>query len=112
MFPARLPRWWFLVRLCALLSFGPFAAYAAEVGTLAGVVNNRATGDLLEGAKISVPQLGVTALTDNTGRFVLADLPAGTHEVVASYVGLDPMRSQVVIVAGQRATRDFDLTTG
>ena len=85
---------------------------AAEAGSLTGTVNNVATGNLLEGAKIELPQLGVTALTDNTGHFVLADLPAGTHEVVATYVGLDPARTQVVIAPGQRAVRDFDLTTG
>ncbi|MEN9636643.1 MAG: hypothetical protein RL077_5047 [Verrucomicrobiota bacterium] len=85
---------------------------AAEGGTLTGTVNNRATGDLLEGARVVVPQLGVSALTDNTGRFVLTDLPAGTHDVVASYVGLDATHGQVVIAPGRRVIRDFDLTTG
>ena len=98
---------------CALACwcFVPQAG-AADAGTLTGTVNNRATGDLLEGAKIVVPQLGVSTLTDNTGRFVLADLPAGTHEVIASYVGLDTMHAQVVVTPGRRVVRDFDLTTG
>jgi len=87
-------------------------AAATEGGTLTGTINNRATGDLLEGAKVVVPQLGISALTDNTGRYVLPNLPAGTHEVVASYVGLDAMRGQVAITPGHRVVRDFDLTTG
>jgi TonB-dependent receptor len=85
---------------------------AAESGSLSGTVNNTATGDLLEGAKISIPQLGITALTDNTGRFVLPNVPAGTYDVVASYIGLDNSTSQVTVAAGQRAVRNFDLTTG
>jgi iron complex outermembrane recepter protein len=84
---------------------------ASDAGVLTGSVNNRTTGDRLEGAKITVPQLGLSALTDTTGRFVLPELPAGTHEVVASYVGLDAQRAQIVITPGQRAVRDFDLTT-
>ena len=100
--------------LGGVLALALFAlrAIAAEGGTLTGTVNNRATGDLLEGARVAVPQLGVSALTDNTGRFVLTDLPAGTHDVVASYVGLDAVHSKVEITPGRRAIRDFDLTTG
>ena len=74
--------------------------------------SNTATGNLLEGAKIEVPQLGLTSFTDNTGRFVLANVPAGTHEIVASYIGLDTTRSTVVVAAGERAVRNFDLTSG
>ena len=59
-----------------------------------------------------MPQLGLSALTDSTGRFVLPAVPPGTHEVVASYIGLDSVSSRVTIAAGQRARRNFELTTG
>src|SRR5437899_2381585 len=85
------------------------ALRAAETGSLFGTVNNTATGDLLEGAKISVPQLGLTALTDNTGRFTLPDVPPGSYNVTASYVGLDSSTLQVSIGPGQRALRNFEL---
>ena len=87
-------------------------ARAAETGTLTGTVNNTATGNLLEGARVEVPALGLSALTDITGRYVLADVPAGTHEVVVSYIGLDPFRDRVAVAAGQRAVKNVDLTTG
>jgi iron complex outermembrane recepter protein len=95
-----------------ILGCAALAAAAADHGTITGVVNNRATGDLLEGAKITIPALGLSTLTDNTGRFVLPDVPAGVHEVVASYVGLDAQPMPVTVGAGQRVVRDFDLTTG
>lgn len=85
---------------------------AAATGVLTGTVNNTATGNLLEGARVEISTLGVAALTDNTGRFVLAGVPAGTHEVVVSYIGLDPARRQVSISASQSVNQDFDLTTG
>jgi iron complex outermembrane receptor protein len=91
----------------------PLAAQSsAATGSLSGYVNNAGTGNLLEGARLELPALGLFALTDNSGRYLLADVPAGTHELVATYLGLDPARVTVVITAGQPTLRNFDLTTG
>ena len=84
----------------------------AETGSLTGSVSNTATSNLLEGARVEVPGLGLSALTDNTGRYVLAPVPIGTHEVVVSYLGLDSVRRPVTIHSGPRTVQDFDLTTG
>jgi TonB-dependent receptor len=81
-------------------------------GAISGNVSNAATGNLLEGARAEIPSLGLAALTDNTGRFVLTGVPPGAHEVVVSYIGLDAVRRQVTIMGGQRMTQDFELTTG
>ncbi|MDP3072801.1 MAG: TonB-dependent receptor [Opitutaceae bacterium] len=85
---------------------------AADNAVIAGTVSNAATGNLLQGARVNVPALGRTVLADETGRYVLSGLPAGTHEIEVSYIGLDTVRIQVVVAPGQRAARDFDLTTG
>ena len=95
----------------ALISLALFSpAHAAETGVVTGSISNAGTGNLLEGAKVEIPALGLVVLADNTGRYVLTGVSAGTHEVVASYLGLDVARSSVVVGAGQRAVRDFDLT--
>ena len=78
---------------------------------MTGAVSNNATGNLLEGAQISVPALGLRTLSDNTGRYVLPALPAGTHEVVVTYVGLDPARTTVTVNDSASTTRNFDLTS-
>ena len=88
------------------------AARAADAGTITGAVSNAQTSNMLEGAKVEVPKLGASVLTDNTGRFTIANVPPGTYEVVVSYLGLDPARSEINVAAGQRATRDFELTSG
>ncbi len=85
---------------------------ANSTGALTGTVSNSATKNLLEGARVELPQLGVATLTDHTGRFVLNGVPDGAHEVIVSYIGLDTMRTQVTVEAGRRAVRDFDLTSG
>lgn len=87
------------------------APAANSSGLITGYVSNIATNNLLEGAKVEFPKLGLSALTDNTGRYTLSGLPPGVHDVVASYLGLDPWRGQVTVLAGERTVRNFDLTT-
>ena len=105
---------WPLTVVCVLVlaGFSPVIR-GAEAGTaiLSGTVSNTATGNLLEGAKVEVPRRNLSAFTDNTGRYVLSGLPAGTHEVVVSYLGLNSQRQSVAVTAGQRTTQSFDLTT-
>jgi iron complex outermembrane recepter protein len=87
-------------------------SFAADsTATIAGYVSNAASGNLLEGARVEIPQLGLVALTDRNGQFMFTDIPAGTHEVVASYIGLDNIKASVAVTGGQRVTRNFDLTT-
>jgi TonB-dependent receptor len=102
----------FAVLLLPLLAALP-ATRAADSGSavLTGTVSNAASGNLLEGARVAVPSLGLVALTDATGLFTLPALPAGTHEVVVTYVGLDAARASVTVTAGQRLTRAFDLSS-
>ena len=95
----------------AVCSLIPLRA-ADSGGSVSGTVSNNQTGNLLQGAKVEIPSLGLTTLVDATGRYVLAGVPAGTHELVVSYIGLDTVRATVSVGAGQRTTRDFDLTTG
>lgn len=97
--------------ITVVFSAAPPTSVAATAGVLTGTVSNAATGNLLEGASVGISTLGLTALTDVTGRFLLAGVPPGSHEVVVTYIGLDPARRQVSVTAGQRANQDFDLTT-
>src|SRR5690606_28411899 len=101
--------------LLAFFSTSLFAATAPVAGTrgvLSGNVSNAGTGNLLEGALVELPGVGASTFTDNTGRYVLSNVPSGTHEVVVAYTGLDAVRTSVTVEAGQRLTRNFDLTSG
>ena len=98
-----------LLALCASL---PDSLSAADAGVIAGTISNAATGNLLEGAKVTIKVLGIGGFADNTGRYVLTGVPAGTHELEVSYIGLDTVQAQVAVSAGGRAERNFDLTTG
>ncbi len=106
--PARVLRLGF-VALGLAGFFGPAVALAA---TVSGNVSNLATGNLLEGARVEIPALGASVLTDSTGRYVLPALPGGTHEIVVTYTGLDSSRATLTVAADGIAQRNFDLTTG
>ncbi len=93
-----------VVLLCAGLRAADGAA------TLSGNVSNLGTGSLLEGARVEIPALGVSVLTDATGRYILPALPTGTHEIVVTYTGLDVQRASVTVGGAAATTRDFDLT--
>ena len=104
-------RWFVLVALfMALIA----AAGAAEAtGTITGTVSNAATRNLLEGAKVEVAALG-TRSAHRQHRPLRAHRRAARARTRSSppTSASIPSRAQVTVAAGQRAVRDFDLTTG
>ena len=91
----------------------PLALGAADSGgTITGTVSNNATGNNLEGARVEIPRLGLSVLTNNSGQYVFIGVPAGDHELVATYIGLDLAKATVSVAAGARLVRNFDMTAG
>ncbi len=87
------------------------AAPTAEVGTVAGLVSNAGTRTNLEGAVITVVELGRRVLSDPSGRFQLSNLPAGTYTLLVSYTGLDSRQEQIEVRPGQTSLRNVELTS-
>lgn len=94
------------------LAAAPHTHAASDGATLAGSVSNSATGNMLEGARVELPALNRSALTDNTGRYFFPNLPTGTHAVSVSYLGLDRVNVDVTVAGGASAVRNFDLSSG
>ncbi len=113
--PARLLQ----ASLLALASIGltvPIVASAqtaatASSGVVSGIVTNKTTGNGLIGAKVEIPALNMTALVDNTGRYILRGVPAGMHQLVVTYTGLDTQNATVNLGAGQAAVKDFEMSS-
>ena len=93
-----------------LLAFGLLAVLSlplrsqTPVGSLAGTVNNTATGVFLKDALVELPDLGRQTLTDGVGAFRFVDVPVGTHALVVTYLGLDAIRQTITVEAGQRTS--------
>lgn len=78
-------------------------AQTAGKGNISGTVNSKSTGNALQGARVAVPTLSRSTLTDNTGHFVLYDMPAQPVEVVVSYDGFTDATQSVDVSAGSAA---------
>jgi hypothetical protein len=75
----------------------PASSAQTTAGRLAGTVTSNATGNALQGARVSLPTLGKTTLTDSAGHFVFFDVPSGEVNVVASYSGFDEGSATVAV---------------
>jgi len=83
-------------------------AQAAGADILSGTVTD-ATGEAgLEGALVTIEELGRTASADRFGTYRFANIPAGEYTLSVSYVGADPV-SDTVTVSGDT---DFSVRLG
>ena len=73
---------------------------AQETGTLTGAVLDAATSRPLAGARIELAALGRVVLSREGGRFVMADVPAGTHRIQIEMLGYETLSRSVTVTAG------------
>lgn len=85
-----------------------FSAFAQDMGTIKGVVNN-ANGDPLIGANIYLEGTILGAATDADGAYFITAVPAGTYKIVVEYVGYKVQMSDVSVTAGESVTQNFTL---
>ncbi|WP_316802649.1 TonB-dependent receptor [Pedobacter nototheniae] len=77
-----------LIGLVILYTIFTNTAFAAILKDIKGKVTDASNQQTLPGATIFIPDLRVTAVTDNNGEFTLNNLPAkGTYLVEVHYVG-------------------------
>ncbi len=107
--PARLLR--FATSLFAGLALVAGSLYAQATGSVSGSVTSTATRNGLQGAVVTIPKLNRSVLTDEAGRFLIADVPAGAVEVVATYSGFTEGRQQVNVGGSGPALVDLQLKT-
>src|SRR5690606_25330532 len=56
-------------------------------GMITGVVTDARTGAPIATAQVSVPTLEIGALTGSNGRYLILNVPAGTHTVEVVRIG-------------------------
>lgn len=96
----------FLLPLVSLCAFGQSAA----TGTIEGRVLNATNGNYLNNARVSVEGTRLETFTDSFGQYRLPDVPAGEARLRVFYTGMRVATTTVAVSAGQRATRDFELS--
>ncbi len=91
--------------LCFVLS--PSNSSAQAKGEISGQVLNAGTGNYLNNARVTVAGTTIEAFTDASGRYLLADVPAGDVQLVVSYAGFRSQTATVQVSA--RTVQNFEL---
>jgi TonB-dependent receptor len=84
-----------------LLLAGPFFAQTVATGTISGRVTDAHTNLALGGARVRVAGTAVETFTNDSGNYVLYNVPVGSRTISVGYVGY-PDTTQVVDVSAAR----------
>jgi TonB-linked SusC/RagA family outer membrane protein len=75
-----------------------------------GRVVDQRTGQPIPAVQVFIAGSGIGALSQQNGRYLLLNVPAGTHTLTAERIGYRSSTAQVTVAAGQTAVQDFTLT--
>src|SRR5262245_34223851 len=94
-----------LLLLAALLVASPVAAQQ-----ITGRITDQGNGQPMAAVQISIPGTGIGALSQANGRYLLLNVPQGTHTIVVERIGYKKVTAQVTVAAGaQTVQQDFQL---
>ncbi len=97
-----------IITLLALVGAG-VPTTQVPTGTIEGRITVASSGQPLPDAAVMVVGTSIGAATDTTGRYSLANVPAGEHTVRVAFVGHATQERQVSVAAGQKTVADFAL---
>ncbi|GGK64400.1 collagen-binding protein [Rufibacter glacialis] len=87
--------------------------HAQTIGRITGVVRDKNTQEPIIGVTVSLEETTLAAATDAQGRYRLDNIPTGSYNLKASYLGYEPVtRYNVPVTSGNALTLNLDLTPG
>ena len=94
-----------------LLFLTAFPLAAQTTGQVSGRVTNATTGEPLAGAQVVIQGTTIGTMANPQGRFLILNVPAGTHTIEVTRLGYAYQSMQVTVGAGETAVADFPLRT-
>ncbi|HTO94822.1 MAG TPA: carboxypeptidase-like regulatory domain-containing protein, partial [Bacteroidota bacterium] len=82
----------------------------ADSGTLRGRVTDRATGDPLPGANVTIVGTSIGASSDLDGKYIIRSIPSGAQSVRVTYVGYTTVTSAILVTTDSTLVMDVRLT--
>ncbi|MCA9738782.1 MAG: TonB-dependent receptor [Gemmatimonadota bacterium] len=86
------------------------ALQAQSTGTITGVVRDAQSRQPLAAVQISIPTTNTGTLSQASGRYLLINVPAGTHEIRLERLGYQPVTQNVTVRAGEATQVDFEIS--
>lgn len=98
--------------LLPALAIAAFAAgdVAAQNGTITGRVTDSQSGEPVPSAQIFITTPSIGVLSQQNGRFLLVNVPPGTHTINFERIGYRSLTAEVTVGAGQTVVQDFAVT--
>ncbi|WP_257883392.1 TonB-dependent receptor [Hymenobacter sp. DG01] len=88
------------------------SAWAQSTGVLTGTVRDRKTQEVVPGVTVVLKGTTLGTSSDEEGRYRLTDIPTGSYNVRASFVGYEPLlRANVVITSGNASIINLELNS-
>ncbi|MEI7934960.1 MAG: carboxypeptidase-like regulatory domain-containing protein, partial [Chlorobiaceae bacterium] len=79
-----------LSAFCLMTLLVPLPSYGADTGTVKGKVIDKADGEGVYGASVTIAGTTIGTATDLNGNFTLQNVPAKSQKVSVSIVGYAP----------------------
>jgi TonB-dependent starch-binding outer membrane protein SusC len=98
-----------IAAFAALFGVLPQDVAAQATGTLTGVVREQGSERPLPGVVVQVDATQLSALTNEQGRYLIQNVPAGRYTVRAQTLGYGASPQNVTVVAGETAQLNFAL---
>jgi outer membrane receptor protein involved in Fe transport len=90
--------------LLACILFVSASAFGQDVGKIAGVIKEPASGQGLPGVNVIIKGTRLGGTTDINGNYFILNVPSGTYELTASIVGYQTQTQRNVVVNINRTT--------
>jgi TonB-dependent starch-binding outer membrane protein SusC len=99
-----------LLLAAVTMAIGAETVEAQGTGTIRGTVREAGTDRPLSGVQVSVVGTNRGSLTNATGGYLIAGVPAGSHRVRAQILGYSTVEEAVTVAAEGTITTDFRLS--
>jgi TonB-linked SusC/RagA family outer membrane protein len=87
-----------------------FVAPQLNAQQITGRIVDQGSGQPMAAVQVSITGTGIGALSQQTGRYLLLNVPVGTHTVTAQRIGYRTVTAQVTVAAGATVVQDFSLS--
>ncbi len=98
-----------LSAFCLLALLVPLPSYGADTGSVKGKITDKADGEGVYGASVTIAGTTIGTATDMNGNFNLSGVPAKQQKIAVSIVGYAPASQIVSVGAGQTAVVNLSL---